>query len=250
MAQPQATADPSMEEILASIRKIISEDGDNARPAQPHLAVVPGSKNAQRPRGDEPPGVPEDTHAEAAYHDEPEFSEPPYSDAEDPGPQDFEGQFDAEASDPDAEPVAEFGEADAELSEETEPEAEPIWHAPDYDEPVARDEAPAEAEEPESDYAERAAPSLDALAAAMAAADRRSTGPGDRRLLSPRADEAVQSAFNQLADIILSEQTRALEDLVKDMMQPMLRHWLDDNLPVLVERLVREEIERVSRGRR
>ena len=49
---------------------------------------------------------------------------------------------------------------------------------------------------------------------------------------------------------ILSNQTRTLEDIVKDMMRPMLKPWLDDNLPVLVEHLVREEIERVSRGRR
>ena len=34
------------------------------------------------------------------------------------------------------------------------------------------------------------------------------------------------------------------------MLQPMLKSWLDDNLPGLVERMVQEEIERVSRGRR
>jgi cell pole-organizing protein PopZ len=33
------------------------------------------------------------------------------------------------------------------------------------------------------------------------------------------------------------------------MLRPMLKVWLDDNLPGLVERLVRAEIERVSRGR-
>jgi cell pole-organizing protein PopZ len=40
-----------------------------------------------------------------------------------------------------------------------------------------------------------------------------------------------------------------LEDLVKQMLRPMLKDWIDDNLPQLVERLVRAEIERVSRGR-
>jgi cell pole-organizing protein PopZ len=39
-----------------------------------------------------------------------------------------------------------------------------------------------------------------------------------------------------------------LEDLVKEMLRPMLKTWLDDNLPSMVERLVRAEIERVSRG--
>jgi cell pole-organizing protein PopZ len=36
---------------------------------------------------------------------------------------------------------------------------------------------------------------------------------------------------------------------VREMLRPMLKGWLDDNLPGLVERLVRAEIERVSRGR-
>jgi cell pole-organizing protein PopZ len=48
---------------------------------------------------------------------------------------------------------------------------------------------------------------------------------------------------------VLVQNARTLEDLVKEMLQPLLKSWLDDNLPGLVERLVRAEIERVSRGR-
>ena len=40
-----------------------------------------------------------------------------------------------------------------------------------------------------------------------------------------------------------------VSEMAQDMLRPMLKAWLDDNLPSLVERLVREEIERVSRGR-
>ncbi len=80
-----------------------------------------------------------------------------------------------------------------------------------------------------------------------APADRR---PGSHGLLSPRADAAVASAFNQLATNMLSGSARTIDDLVEDMLRPMLRNWLDVNLPPMVERLVREEIERVSRGRR
>ena len=72
----------------------------------------------------------------------------------------------------------------------------------------------------------------------------------DSRLLSPGVDALVNATFSQLTSTVLSSQTRTLEDLVQDMMRPMLRGWLDDNLPTLVERLVREEIERVSRGTR
>ena len=56
-------------------------------------------------------------------------------------------------------------------------------------------------------------------------------------------------AFNTLAHTVLSNNARTLEDLVKEMLRPMLKSWLDDNLPVLVERIVKAEIERVSRGR-
>ena len=49
---------------------------------------------------------------------------------------------------------------------------------------------------------------------------------------------------------MLSRSGRMVDELVEDMLRPLLRNWLDDNLPPLVERLVREEIERVSRGRR
>ncbi len=68
--------------------------------------------------------------------------------------------------------------------------------------------------------------------------------------MSPAATAAVSAAFNSLASTILSKDARTLEDLVREMMKPMLRSWLDDNLPSLVERLVRSEIERVSRSGR
>jgi hypothetical protein len=74
------------------------------------------------------------------------------------------------------------------------------------------------------------------------------TGP-DRNLLSPTTTAAVDSAFNSLAHTVLVQNSRTLDDLVREMLRPMLKAWLDDNLPGMVERLVRAEIERVSRGR-
>lgn len=69
-------------------------------------------------------------------------------------------------------------------------------------------------------------------------------------LLSDNSSFAVTAAFNSLARTVLSENSRTLEDIVREMMRPMLKHWLDENLPGLVERIVRAEIERVSRGGR
>ncbi|HEX7790422.1 MAG TPA: DUF2497 domain-containing protein, partial [Afipia sp.] len=76
--------------------------------------------------------------------------------------------------------------------------------------------------------------------------------PGDvpqPQILSSSTVSAVESAFNALANTVLSNNARTLEDLVKEMLRPMLKSWLDDNLPNLVERIVKAEIERVSRGR-
>jgi uncharacterized protein len=68
-------------------------------------------------------------------------------------------------------------------------------------------------------------------------------------LLSQEATTVVDSAFSALAQTVLVQNARTLEDLVREMLRPLLKSWLDDNLPSLVERLVRAEIERVSRGR-
>ena len=73
--------------------------------------------------------------------------------------------------------------------------------------------------------------------------------PAPRPLISNSTSAAVDSAFNTLAHTVLVQNARTLEDLVREMLRPLLKTWLDDNLPGMVERLVRAEIERVSRGR-
>jgi cell pole-organizing protein PopZ len=71
----------------------------------------------------------------------------------------------------------------------------------------------------------------------------------DDHLLSPGASAAAGSAFGRLAETMLARATgdRSLEDMTKELLRSMLKQWLDENLPGLVERLVREEIERVAR---
>jgi hypothetical protein len=69
-------------------------------------------------------------------------------------------------------------------------------------------------------------------------------------LLSDQAGAQVAAAFDDLARAIRDGQMKSMEGMAREMLRPMLQDWLDDNLPRLVERLVREEIERVSRGGR
>ncbi len=74
--------------------------------------------------------------------------------------------------------------------------------------------------------------------------------PGSRSLLSPRADSQVAASFDDLAKAMIEGNAGQLDAVVEDILRPMLKQWLDANLPQMVERMVREEIERVARGRR
>jgi cell pole-organizing protein PopZ len=69
-------------------------------------------------------------------------------------------------------------------------------------------------------------------------------------LLSQDAGLQIARSFEELAAAIDGAERRSLDEIAEGMLRPMLRDWLDDNLPTLVERLVREEIERVARGPR
>jgi uncharacterized protein len=79
--------------------------------------------------------------------------------------------------------------------------------------------------------------------------------PGRDRILSSATSGAAAAAFAQLGalprerrregELPLGGVDRTLEDIVRDMLRPLLQTWLDENLPGIVERLVREEIARV-----
>ena len=75
------------------------------------------------------------------------------------------------------------------------------------------------------------------------------TPPDADRLLSSDTSASVSNAFSRLSETVKPAQPQTVEDLMKEMLRPMLKAWLDDNLPPLVERLVRAEIERVTRSR-
>lgn len=53
----------------------------------------------------------------------------------------------------------------------------------------------------------------------------------------------------EMANTMLAEKEQEIKTLVANIMRPTIRKWLSENLPVMVEKLVREEIERVSRGK-
>lgn len=84
------------------------------------------------------------------------------------------------------------------------------------------------------------------------AVSRPEAAPGLTRLVSDAASDAVAASFARLAG--LSQEPRRdgerdLDTLIEETLRPLLQAWLDEHLPTLVERLVREEIARVvARG--
>src|SRR6266403_1076897 len=231
MTQPAKVQEPSMEEILASIRRIIADD--EARPAGAEKAPGPTAAKLEKPAAVAPAvkapvmtNIPPSAipAAQAAAAKAP------------PAP--------AKPAPPPAAPPP--------------PAAAPVSNSQDdIDAMLAGlDEATSEAE------IRPAAPEVEVFefteTAAARAVHRRpafepppfeSSAPPAQQILSRSTVSAVESAFNSLANTVLSNNARTLEDLVKEMLRPMLKSWLDDNLPGLVERIVKAEIERVSRGR-
>jgi cell pole-organizing protein PopZ len=77
-----------------------------------------------------------------------------------------------------------------------------------------------------------------------------SSAPEDRAaptLLSPKAEAPVAAAFNALVASRFAKNADAIGALTADALRPLIKAWLDENLPPLVERLVAAEIERITR---
>ena len=72
----------------------------------------------------------------------------------------------------------------------------------------------------------------------------------DDPLMSPGLGGTVMSAFETLAATVVLQNSDMLDRVMRDLMRPLIKTWLDENLPTLVERLVRGEIERMARGGR
>jgi cell pole-organizing protein PopZ len=172
----QSPQEPTMEEILASIRRIISEDD------------APAEEAAAAPEA-EPAPVAEEAPAE---DDVLELTDP---------------------IEPSA-PVETMGDIDV-YSPEPEPEAP----------------APPPAPEPEQIQGF----SRDEVA---------------DNLVGDHAASLAATAFGSLSSaLLMPKDGRTLEDVVRELLRPLLKEWLDQNLPRIVETKVEEEVSRIARGR-
>jgi cell pole-organizing protein PopZ len=241
-----------MEEILASIRRIIADDeakppaGEKA--ASPAVAAKP-EKPAAAAAGpkpvmtDIPPSAIAAAQAAAAKAAAAPVAAPaPPPAAPAPAATNSQDDIDAMLAGLDeATSEAEIRPAlpDSEVFELTDEMAVPAAPQPSFRKIEPRNDL---------EFTESAAAKA-MREPAFAPAFENPAAPPPQQILSRSTVSAVESAFNSLANTVLSNNARTLEDLVKEMLRPMLKSWLDDNLPGLVERIVKAEIERVSRGR-
>lgn len=244
MNKPSPAPEPSMEEILASIRRIISDGED---PAANHPQM-----EAQDPDDDleeEPVAVAEEGPED---HGEPEAG-----DVLDLTEEMFVGAREEVTAVPEApaEPTPGAGNREADVVFGETRKSDPPELATGFSgtqEPkentltdwqtATAHAAPPQATSPQPKQPEPTKP-------ASFEDNGRTEAAGEEAIMSPATDASVAAAFGQLATNMLGQDSRTIEDLVSELLRPMLREWLDDNLPPLVERLVKAEIERVSRGR-
>lgn len=178
-----------MEEILASIRRIISEDD---APAEPAAEEAPAAEFEPEPEPEFGAAAAEPTLQDEAGEDVLELTDPI-------APEEPEL-----ASEP---PLETVGDIDVYSPSTPAPEPEPT--APIFD----RDEA----------------------------AD---------NLVGDQAASAAASAFGSLSSaLLMPKDGRTLEDVVRELLRPLLKEWLDQNLPRIVETKVEEEVQRIARGR-
>jgi cell pole-organizing protein PopZ len=214
--------DGSMEDILASIRKILAEDSAQPMPPPPEPATPPGDEvldlTEQMLAPDPSPAPKAEAPAMSAADIDALFEAPPQAAAAPMSAADIDALFDAPPPAAAAAPPAPAAPA----APPEQPSAPVMATAAPTPSPAAGEGLIG------GSVAAAAAASFAALRAAA-------RGP---------AEEARPAA----ADVLLGNGALTLEQMVREELRPLLKAWLDANLPPLVERLVKAELERVARG--
>ena len=245
--------DQSMEEILQSIRRIITEDEEEEAVKEPEaVEEVEKSEKEPAPAEEGPDATADDIDAILAADDssdepsdEIEFSEPEAADeAEDSDILELTEVFEEEpetTTEEVVEAVQEeaavedvLGNIDAALDEPAVEEPEPVEEAPVAEEAMAELD-----EEPEVPMAEPVA---------------EITEVDDSTLISEDTAVATTALFHEVKQASAATHdhgpaTRSgttLEDLMIEAMRPMLKEWLDEHLPSTVERIVEKEVKKLA----
>lgn len=268
MSQASAQREPSMEEILSSIRRII-EDSDT--PGDEKVAVDADAGGEKSGPGDE---VVEEMDAFLE-----EFSDNAKADdlvKPEPAGQDNEPTTKEEPVMKDVTPAAKPASSATAMVDEEEPAATER-QTPEPALPKQQLDVPAKAEAKDTAASDRLDPAKPKSIEPLSAADVKGLSPAPRSNIEPalssvprteptplqgtsapaahtqpivseKTGRQVQAAFDELNQAFQKSRAKSFDEVAEEMIRPMLQDWLDNNLPTLVEKLVREEIERVARG--
>jgi cell pole-organizing protein PopZ len=251
MAKASQAAEPSMEEILASIRRIISDEEE------------PGNDSNDAPQASNLEDNPVEIEAADDMGDGSEMSQDDLDklfDMDDGG----DDTTDITADDDVDDMAAAMAEAEAdeaeeddvlELTEELAVDESDVGAVEDMADALVDNDI-AFVEQPEADDE----PDLEGIAAAMETPEvemQTASVPDfdlpdvekDGPLTSDQTGEAVHAAFDNLSHMFVGGNAQTVEELVREMLRPMLKAWLDQNLPGMVQEMVQKEIQRVTRRR-
>lgn len=254
--------EPSMEDILASIRRIIADDqmqssrpgyggprrvaslGAGAPPAEPETATKTDRSLerarsgyddvldlARTPQSGEAAVTASSSGGRRPFSDEASSSPEPQPFHEIPVAEEAEATHAEEADQSPDEPVTASGNGHVSAAETDSSYSESHLSASEPDDPPGQPNWTNDTHQRPEPASELPAPVGDAL-------------------LSPALGASVMSAFETLAATVVLQNTEMLERVMRELLRPLIKTWLDENLPTLVERLVRNEIERVARGGR
>lgn len=221
MADKTPDQEPSIEEILASIRQIISDDEDKDIPEEKPVAPAPPAKPA--PSGQSAVDDIFENVSFAAAEQKP-APEPVFERTPEPGPEPEDDVL--ELTDPIVEEAAFAEEEPIEIDLQDQPVVEEAV-------------APTPSPPPPAPEVTMTPP-------------HKPVGPSADDILTETARNATISSMAKLAGNMPITRHRdygniTLEDLVREMLHPMLKDWLSDNLPPMVERMVQKELEKLAR---
>lgn len=210
MSEPEKEEEPSMEEILASIRRIISEDDEE-----------PAKETAEEPAAEPEPAPEPEPETDNEPAEEEEVLELTEDDLEEDASQDdIDSMFDnIEESEQEEDELVLEDEPEEESEPEPEPEVEQVAAVPAMD--MGIDDVD---------------PALD-----------------EEALVSSEAGDNIMGQFDALSALLTTGYQgsgNTLEDLVRELLRPMLKEWLDANLPEIAERMVAKEIARLARTKK
>ena len=222
-----AAKEPSMDEILSSIRQIISDEDE----------VAPEENQAQETKAtdDENANISKDDMSEV--EDALELS-PDQIISDDSSDIDELAEFN---------PVEQGEVISKDIKDDKKENEKPADVSEGFEDLVVADDLSFDEPEPEPksevQIEEKPTSSLDSALPDSELADDIADS-----LLEPATAAVVSNAFSKLGNLGFEDNNLTVENMIKQMLRPMLKEWLNENLPSIVEKSVRKEVERLSRG--